>query len=266
MRPGEQSYYGGRLFCTEPCFNELFLGHCTITKNVGTTANLNKTETEDANLKNINTTTTTKIKTKIETNTNKPETKGKVENTKVEKTKVDKTKVEKAKLETTIKPNTPVETTKIETKQATCLHCTNCERLIINHHHLHHRLNDNYPHCKFPGYKKTVELYLAKQANLTKTLDKKYPNLTANLNRSVQASDFIGQQCIRCLKKVYAAELCYSINFPLHFNCLRCSICDRILQPAAHAVHDGLPICNSPCYNRIYSFGGYRKGWQECKP
>lgn len=77
---------------------------------------------------------------------------------------------------------------------------------------------------------------------------------------------FFGNKCVRCSKPVYAAELCYSINFPWHLNCLRCLICNRILQPAAHAVHDGSPICNFPCYIKIYSTSGYRKGWQECRP
>lgn len=136
-----------------------------------------------------------------------------------------------------------------------CLHCLNCEHPIINHQRF---LTDNYPHSKFPGYKENVNIYQVNQKKNLKT--------QINLNISVQTSDFIGQRCVRCLKKVYAAELCYSINFPWHLDCLRCSICDRKLQPAAHAVHDGLPICNFPCYNRIYNEYLYRKGFQESKP
>lgn len=195
MKPGEQSFYGGKLFCTEPCFNELFLGHCT------------ENPVVNANAENA--------------------------------TNADPTK------------ERPV--------HSACLHCTNCERLIVDHHH--HRLTSNYPHCKFPGYKENVETYQKNEKKLTGIAA--VPNqAAANLNRSIQASV---HRCVRCLKTVYAAEQYQGINFAWHLNCLRCSICDRKLQPAAHAVHDGLPICNL-CYKRIYLFGGYRKGWQECKP
>lgn len=138
-----------------------------------------------------------------------------------------------------------------------CLHCVKCDHLIVNHR----RLTENYPHSKFPSYRENVELHQA--ANEGRTSDRR-PNRT--LNRSVQASDFIGRRCVRCSRRVFAAELSPSINFPYHLNCLRCSICDRPLQPAAHAVHDGLPICQFPCYNRIFNAYPYRKGWQECRP
>jgi hypothetical protein len=30
LKPGEQSFRGGKMFCTEPCYNELFSGHCAM--------------------------------------------------------------------------------------------------------------------------------------------------------------------------------------------------------------------------------------------
>lgn len=151
-----------------------------------------------------------------------------------------------------------------EASNSACLHCVKCKRLITNYHHYHHHNLENYPYCKYLGYEKNFDNHTAfdnQTEDQTKSKKRK--------NRSLQSKDpseFIGRNCTKCNKIIYATEVSYSINLPYHKKCLRCSICDRILQPAVHSVHDGLPICTFPCYNQIYLSNNYRKGWNECRP
>lgn len=76
----------------------------------------------------------------------------------------------------------------------------------------------------------------------------------------------VSSKCVRCSKAVFAAEYCYSMSYPLHLSCLRCSACNRHLQPASYSVHNQLPYCSFPCYFRIFSINGYGRGIRECKP
>ena len=288
MKPGEQSFHGGKVFCTKPCFNELFLDHCTNSTATGRAADQRADQRADQKAETANQTEATgqtEAANKKES-TNKTETVKQTGTT--NKTETVKQTGTTNKTETESKPETLTadnndkidQQTKAENNKCSwaaradhhtpCLHCVKCDHLIVNHR----RLSDEYPHPKFSGYRENVEIYRVTNARRTsdptttntRNLNANSTMNNLNLNRSVQASDFIGRRCVRCSRSVFAAELSPSINFPYHQSCLRCSICDRALQPAAHAVHDGLPICHFPCYNRIYNSYPYRKGWQECRP
>ncbi|RWS16702.1 cysteine-rich protein 2-like protein [Dinothrombium tinctorium] len=179
LKPGEQSFHGGKIFCTEPCYNELFVGHCLPAEGKNYPKGVDGEELCHW---------------------------GK------------------------------------DGKADTCMRCLSCERLMVPGDNATH---DRFPFCKFPGYRVSREEDRAEKA-------RKHPRVSS--------------QCVRCLKPVYAAEFCYSMSHPWHIYCLRCASCDRILQPGAHAVHDGLPFCSFPCYNRIYAIDGFRRGIHECRP
>ena len=88
--------------------------------------------------------------------------------------------------------------------------CLSCERLLGVR-------NTSSPFSleKLPGYAAAKQRQ-QKQSQLVESFKSggTYPGQT-HLGPSSTENN-IGEQCVRCMKPVYAAELCYSMNFPWH--------------------------------------------------
>ncbi|OCF33998.1 cysteine and glycine-rich protein [Kwoniella heveanensis CBS 569] len=61
--------------------------------------------------------------------------------------------------------------------------------------------------------------------------------------------------CHGCDKRVYAAELVYSIGYKWHKACLRCTSCRSTLDPSRVSDNNGSPYCKN-CYAKEHGPGG----------
>jgi len=67
------------------------------------------------------------------------------------------------------------------------------------------------------------------------------------------------EPCPKCGKAVFAAEEKLAGGKKWHPNCLKCGLCNRMLDSTTMSLHDGSPFCKQ-CYGRKYGPKGYGFG------
>lgn len=94
--------------------------------------------------------------------------------------------------------------------------CMSCERLLGVRNQ-----SGSFSLAKLPGYVAAKQRQ-QKQIQLTEASsepnDQKQSLHPTHLGSPFLTGNTIGEQCVRCMKPVYAAEFCYSMNFPWHLH------------------------------------------------
>lgn len=89
--------------------------------------------------------------------------------------------------------------------------CLSCEKMIGVRNE-----TGQFPSGKFPGYIAAKQKRQSKQSQFENDLQNETSSTAILSSTPYITSQSIGDQCVRCMKPVYAAEFCYSMNLPWH--------------------------------------------------
>lgn len=133
-----------------------------------------------------------------------------------------------------------------------CLTCTSCNKRLESSSLLEH---DELPYCKSCHNKEfgIADLRsspsVSGKSNSVIRSQLSTPSSTPNSSPSRWGGG--GTKCNRCEKTVYFAEETKAVGKTWHKACLRCTECNKTLDPGRLSDRDGAPHCN-PCYTKLY--------------
>ncbi|XP_015906374.1 cysteine-rich protein 1-like isoform X1 [Parasteatoda tepidariorum] len=70
---------------------------------------------------------------------------------------------------------------------------------------------------------------------------------------------FVQTNCPNCENPVYFAERILCMGRWWHRSCLRCTKCNKVLEPTRLICKEGKVYCPVPCYNNLFFTKGYRR-------